>query len=137
MNEEFKTLINKLVNECKGNQAAAAKKMDVSVSFICNTLQGKGPVDPRTITWTKLYRALNSDNPAENAIKTKFAHVPKGSVKLKILEEIHEILENKPQYTSIVQGYINILKQGELCCYIQKPINARFHRPAHCTCCCS
>ena len=114
MNEEFKTLINELVNKCKGNQAAAAKKMDVSAPFICNTLMGKGPVDPRTITWTKLYRALNSDNPTENAIKAKFADVPKGSVKLKILEEINDILEKNPQYTSIVEGYINILKQGEL-----------------------
>lgn len=62
--EHFKALLQELVTRCEGNQAEAARQMDVAASFVHNTLNGKGPSDPRSESWQKLARALQITAPA-------------------------------------------------------------------------
>lgn len=60
---QFRTAVAELVDKCNGNFSEAARRADLSVALISDTINGKGPDDPKTETWRKVYKALGRPAP--------------------------------------------------------------------------
>jgi hypothetical protein len=65
MTETFQQAVQRLVQKHHGVQAEAARAAELSTALISETLQGKGPTDPRGETWYKVYQALGEKPPAK------------------------------------------------------------------------
>lgn len=78
--ETFRYYVALLVEECGGNQAEAARRMESSASFICNVLAGKGPRDPHSASWAKLRTALGPKAPAWMLDAGRGIHTPSDRV---------------------------------------------------------